>query len=61
MTTYAEQRIQSINQRVMTSSRLLDLIKQFDLYKEMREKKTIDEVIDAIDSRQAFGRHIVTN
>ncbi len=45
MTTFAEQRIQSINQRVLTSSRLLELIKQFDLYPELRKKKTIDEVI----------------
>lgn len=45
MTTYAEQRIQSINQRVLTSSKLLDLIKQFDLYRELKKKKTQDEVI----------------
>lgn len=45
MTTYAEQRIQSINQRVLTSSKLLELIKQFDLYTELKKKKTIDEVI----------------
>jgi polysaccharide chain length determinant protein (PEP-CTERM system associated) len=46
MTSYAEQRIQSINQRVMTSSKLMDLIKRFDLYKELRSKKTIDEIIE---------------
>lgn len=45
MTTYAEQRIQSINQRVLTSSKLLELINQFDLYTELKKKKTIDEVI----------------
>lgn len=45
MTTYAEQRIQSINQRVLTSSRLLELINQFDLYPDLRKKKTIDEIV----------------
>jgi polysaccharide biosynthesis transport protein len=46
MTTYAEQRIQSINQRVLTSTRLIELINQFELYTEDRQKKTIDEIID---------------
>lgn len=45
MTSYAEQRIQSINQKVMTSSRLLELINQFDLYPDLRQKKTTDELI----------------
>ncbi|MBF0258994.1 MAG: chain-length determining protein [Desulfamplus sp.] len=45
MTSYAEQRIQSINQKVMTSSRLMELIKQFDLYADLKEKKTTDEII----------------
>jgi polysaccharide biosynthesis transport protein len=45
LTTYAEQRIQSINQRVLTSSRLLELIDRFHLYPELRKKITIDEII----------------
>lgn len=45
MTTFAEQRIQSINQRVLTSAQLLELINQFDLYPELKGKKTIDEII----------------
>jgi polysaccharide biosynthesis transport protein len=48
MTTFAEQRIQSINQRVLTSTRLIELINQFDLYAEDRQKKTIDEIIDSM-------------
>ena len=46
MTSYAEQRIQSINQRVMTSSKLFDLIKRFDLYPDLRTRKTMDEIIE---------------
>ncbi|MCD4719608.1 MAG: hypothetical protein K8S13_07065 [Desulfobacula sp.] len=45
MTTFAEQRMQSINQRVLTSSRLLELINKFDLYADQKKKKTIDEII----------------
>ncbi len=45
MTTYAEQRIQSINQRVLTSARLMELIEQFDLYPDLKKKKTADEII----------------
>lgn len=46
MTTFAEQRMQSINQRVLTSTRLLELIKQFNLYEDLQQKETIDEVIE---------------
>ncbi|MDA8133609.1 MAG: Wzz/FepE/Etk N-terminal domain-containing protein [Desulfobacteraceae bacterium] len=46
ITTFAEQRIQSINQRILTSSRLQELIQQFDLYPELKEKKTADEIIE---------------
>jgi len=45
MTSYAEQRIQSINQKVMTSSRLMELINRFDLYADLKDKKTTDEII----------------
>jgi len=45
MTTYAEQRIQSIRHRVLTTTRLVALIEQFDLYPDQRGKKTVDEMI----------------
>ncbi len=45
MTSFAFQRIQSINQRVMTSQRLLELINRFDLYKKMKKRKTTDDII----------------
>jgi len=46
VTSYAEQRLQAINQRIMSSSRLLDIIKQFDLYAEKRKGLTNEEIID---------------
>jgi len=45
MTTYAEQRMQTIKQRVLTSRQLQGLIKQFELYQKLREKMTIDEIV----------------
>lgn len=50
MTTYAEQRIQSINQRVLSSTRLMELINQFDLYANDRQKKTMDAIINGMRS-----------
>jgi polysaccharide chain length determinant protein (PEP-CTERM system associated) len=45
VTSYAEQRLQSINQRIMSSSRLMEIINRFNLYADLRTKWTIEEVI----------------
>ena len=46
VTSYAEQRLQSINQRVMSSNRLLEIINRFDLYADMRDRWTTEEIVD---------------
>jgi polysaccharide chain length determinant protein (PEP-CTERM system associated) len=46
VTSYAEQRLQSINQRIMSSARLLEIIKQFNLYPDKRDRLTTEEIID---------------
>jgi len=46
VTGYAEQRLQSISQRVMSSQNLNQVINRFRLYPELRKKLTSDEVID---------------
>ncbi|HBB40945.1 MAG: hypothetical protein COW73_02200 [Nitrospirae bacterium CG18_big_fil_WC_8_21_14_2_50_70_55] len=46
VTDFVEQRLQMINQQVMSRQNLLDLIKQFELYKKERKKETTEEVID---------------
>jgi len=46
VTSFAEQRLQQINQRIMSTSRLMEIIEEYDLYKEMREKRTSEEVIE---------------
>jgi len=46
VTGYAEQRLQSISQRVMSSQNLNQVINRFRLYPELKKKLTSDEVID---------------
>ena len=43
--SYAEERVDAATQRVMSRSNLLKIIEQYNLYPEMRNKKTIDEII----------------
>lgn len=46
VTTYADQRIQIINQRVMTRSNLMEIIKKYDLYSKERRSDPMEAVID---------------
>jgi polysaccharide chain length determinant protein (PEP-CTERM system associated) len=46
VTSYAEQRIQQINQRIMSTSRLLEIIQTFNLYPEMRTRSATEEVVE---------------
>jgi polysaccharide chain length determinant protein (PEP-CTERM system associated) len=46
VTSYAEQRLQSINQRIMSSARLIAIINQFNLYADKRSRLTTEEIID---------------
>ena len=52
ITTFADQRLQIINQRVMTSTNLFQIINKFDLYQDMLEKEprevVLEEIRDAI-------------
>jgi len=46
VTSYAEQRLQSINQRIMSFSRLLEIIQRFNLYPELRDRWTTEEIVE---------------
>jgi uncharacterized protein involved in exopolysaccharide biosynthesis len=52
ITTFADQRLQVIKQRVMTSTNLFQIIDKFDLYQDMLEKEprevVLEEIRDAI-------------
>ena len=45
VTSYAEQRIQSINQRIMSFTRLLEVIKEYGLYPELKDRYTTEEIV----------------
>ena len=46
ITGYADQRLQSINQRIMSTTKLLEVINRFNLYADLRRKMTTEEVVD---------------
>jgi polysaccharide chain length determinant protein (PEP-CTERM system associated) len=45
VTGFADQRLQMINQRIMSTSRLLEIINRFNLYADLRSKMTMEEVV----------------
>ena len=45
VSTYAEQQIQIINQRIMSTARLLEVINRFGLYQDLRERKSAEEIV----------------
>ena len=45
VSTYAEQQMQIINQRIMSSTRLLEIINRFNLYPELRDTIMTEEII----------------
>jgi len=45
VTSYAEQRLESIHQRIVSFPRLLDLINRFNLYPELKDKRTEEEIV----------------
>ncbi len=45
VTSFAEQRLQSIHQRIMSTSRLLDIINRFKLYEDLKRKLTTEQIV----------------
>ena len=48
VTGYADQRIQSLNQQILSRTKLLEIIRQFNLYPEMREKYPQEAIIETM-------------
>jgi uncharacterized protein involved in exopolysaccharide biosynthesis len=46
ITTFADQRIQIISQRVMTSQNLLEIVRRYNLYAEDRDNETREEIVE---------------
>ena len=51
LTSYAEQRLQLINQRIMSASRLLEVINRFNLYADERKRLTTEEIIEEMRTK----------
>ncbi|MGE5248409.1 MAG: GumC family protein, partial [Verrucomicrobiota bacterium] len=45
ITSFADQRLQMINQRIMSTTKLLELIGRFNLYADLRDRLTVDEIV----------------
>ena len=48
ITSYADQRVQVISQRVMTSANLIDIISKYELYPEARRTKAREVIVAAM-------------
>jgi succinoglycan biosynthesis transport protein ExoP len=46
VSSYAEQRLQTINQRIMSSTRLTEIINRFNLYADLKNRWPMEEIID---------------
>ncbi len=46
ITSYVEERLQGITQRIMSRSKLLEILNQFNLYPEMRDRYTMEDILD---------------
>ncbi|NLI81655.1 MAG: hypothetical protein GX443_08210 [Deltaproteobacteria bacterium] len=51
ITSYAQERIQSILQEVMSRSRILGLVEKYNLFADKREKFTTEELVERIRKR----------
>ncbi|HTP67097.1 MAG TPA: Wzz/FepE/Etk N-terminal domain-containing protein [Geobacteraceae bacterium] len=46
VTSYVEQRLQTINQRIMGTTQLIEIIKKFNLYEDLKKSWTTEEIIE---------------
>jgi len=55
VTGYAEQRLQTISQRIMTYNRLMEIINRFNLYADIRGKSSMEEVVEKMRESIKFA------
>ncbi len=46
VTSYADQRIEVIKQRIMTTSKIMTLVKKYNLYPDLRKKSPVSAIVD---------------
>lgn len=54
ITSFADQRIQVISQRVMTSQNLLDIVRRYDLYPQDRDTRTREAIVEQMRDDISF-------
>ncbi len=55
VTGFADQRIQSLTQQILSRTKLWEIIQQFNLYQELRAKNTREEIIDDMRENISFN------
>jgi succinoglycan biosynthesis transport protein ExoP len=58
ITSFADQRVQVISQRVMTTQNLLSLVDRYDLYPEIRRKEPREVLLEKL--RSDIGMHMIS-
>ena len=48
VTTFAEQQLQIIRQRIMTTTKLVEIINKYNLYAELKDRETTEEIVDGM-------------
>jgi polysaccharide chain length determinant protein (PEP-CTERM system associated) len=51
ITSFADQRLQTINQRIMGTPKLLEMINRFKLYADKKQSWTMDEIVDRMRNK----------
>ena len=46
VTSYAEQRLQSIHQRIVSYTKLFEIINRFNLYPDLKKRRTTEEIVE---------------
>jgi polysaccharide chain length determinant protein (PEP-CTERM system associated) len=46
ITSFADQRLQTINQRIMSTTNLIEVMNRFHLYQELKDRLTVDEIVE---------------
>lgn len=58
VTSYAAERIQTIEARVMSRANLLDIVEKFDLYPDRRQRETVEEIVQRM--RDDFSMEVIS-
>jgi len=54
ITSFVEERLAAITQQIMSRSRLLEIIKNYNLYQEMTDRYTTEEIVDKMKNDITF-------